>query len=240
MPGMVSGISSIVSNIDLEKIAQAYIIPLDEETDEPVLDEEFALQYVPESVHDNKATEWVSKIIRGLSHPLHDFVAGGDRKISFQVVLTRDIQDPPDTSSAEAAEQRKQDGVDAHNVDVVAGSHLLRSFLYPVYPSRAVALPPRRMLLVMPKYELNYGGQFGGSASDNGSDALPCFMSQADKIYEESFPDGTPRILVMQCEFIETIEYKGAIRPVNGLDVFDSSPLGGNLVRYTLRPVKSG
>jgi hypothetical protein len=239
MPGVVSSIASIVVNGESKKIAQAYIIPLDEETDEPVLEEEFALQYFPETVNDHKATEWVQKIIRGLSHPLHDFVSGGDRKISFQVIFTRDMPDDLDESRVDAAERRKNDGVDAYNVDVAAASHLIRSFLYPIYPSASISLPPRRLLLVLPGYELNYGGRFGGAASDNSADALPCFCTQADKIYEEAFEDGTPRILVMQCEFTETIQYQGAIRPVSGDDVFDATPGIGNLARYTIRPIRS-
>src|SRR3990172_6961093 len=50
------------------------------------------LQYFPESLSDSRAVNYETKEIPGGSHPLYQWVAGGERQLSFTAVFTQEIR----------------------------------------------------------------------------------------------------------------------------------------------------
>lgn len=242
--GMISGLVAVSQNF--EKTERAYIVPLHYKTDAPLPKEQFAFQYWPSTFTDNKITDYISKQIPGLSHPLKQFLSGGDRVVSFMAEFTRDVAPVRNLRPAEQAQRLKGMGLDLDNVDIGAAKRLLRSFLYPIYESQTNIFPPRKMLLVMPNMELGAGGKFGGSdtieATGAGADTMPCIMTLCDWTHEESFPNGAPRIASCQLEFVESIQFQGRVNPVDARDV--AGAVGsdgqvrpeGTLARYTIKP----
>ena len=89
--GAVNSLSSKLRGGLKPKAAKIYIVPLDiHSNDKPLIDEIRSFQYFPESISDTRATNYQTKIIPGLSHPLYQWTSSGAREISFQAVFTRD------------------------------------------------------------------------------------------------------------------------------------------------------
>ena len=61
-----------------------------------------AFQYYPEQISDSKSPEWVRKNIPGGSHPIVNFISGGERVLSFAAVFTND-QNPEKLGAVQAA-----------------------------------------------------------------------------------------------------------------------------------------
>jgi len=146
------------------KPARAYIIPLDIHHSDLILTgERKSFQYFPETVNDTRATNYQTKVIPGLSHPLYQWTSSGAREITFQVIFTRDraLSDDEKKSlnSSSTSSKRaivtddifnKQDlknnrdvslssaatfgrSTDLRNVDIPSAVAWLRSFTYPEY-----------------------------------------------------------------------------------------------------------
>jgi hypothetical protein len=223
--GKLKSFASIASS-SLPKSARIYIIPLNS-ADDTVDDGGIrAFQYFPESVHDNKVTNWQVKDIPGLSHPLYQWTSSGAREISFQVVFTRDLalsQQEYDTFQQRtklyfAALDRSLQGsisADPRNTDIPSAIAWLRQFKYPEYQQDASMFPspPRKMILGIPGLRLNHGNT--GLCPDE----IYCIMLNCEVSYEAFFGDGTPRYAVVQLSFAEIIQVLGGVRVIGASDV---------------------
>jgi hypothetical protein len=234
--------------------ARAYIVPLDGfNGDSPLDGDTRTLQYFPATVSDTHATNYQTKVIPGLSHPLYQWTSGGARTISFEAVFSRDRtytasekesisfgvfdvstlgESPlPSGSVARGSLSNK----DPRDVDIPSAVAWLKSFLLPEYsglrgtsgasPSRPN--PPRKLILGMPGLRLNWGVP-----------SLPptevyCIMKNCAVSYQAFFHDGTPRLTKVSLSFIEIIQINGRIMVQ---DASDRRSVGLN--GYTLNDQK--
>lgn len=231
---LVASLASVIKGGLVPKSARAYVIPLKETTDERDGGGAFLLQYFPETITDSKQTNWVTKEIPGLSHPLYQWTAGGPRIISFISVFSRDRAYTPDeraalamvgasiaSSNGPAAQVIAQQAGgsvfnDPRNVDIPSAIGRLRQFVYPTYVASAQnagkaerARPPRKLILNMPNLRLNFGNASGKYSEDD----VVCILLTADVTYEAFFNDGSPRLTKIALSFAETIQVGGRILP---------------------------
>jgi hypothetical protein len=241
---MANAINSFTSALRLgqaPKAARAYIIPLDiHNSDNVIKDDARTFQYFPESIQDSKATNYQTKVIPGLSHPLYQWTSSGARTIAFQAVYTRDRgltaserkavkitrqETKTFASSAKAAISSLGSmvsaatgiatNVDPRNVDIPSAVAFLRSFLDPEYSSdgRGVKGPiPDRPY---PPRKLILG--LPGVRMNWGVPSLPpsemyCIMTQCEVNYDGFFGDGTPRMARVDLSFSEIIQIAGEIK----------------------------
>jgi len=160
-------------------------------------------QYWPETLTDNRPSEWNGKGVPGGSHPIYQWAKGGERSISFTAIFTTDTK-PRDglltVGDVYSSQDRSpvsgiQPGV--RDVDIRMAINWLRWFTYPTYGLQDYrAYEPAKCLIVIPNSGIGY----------NGSDWVLCVMAQCDVTYEEFFPSGFPRIAEVQLEFRETVQ----------------------------------
>jgi hypothetical protein len=84
--------------------------------------ERLEFQYNPSEIGDDKTAQYADIRIPGISHPKHQFIAGGTRRITFKLFLFK-------------AEVKKQ----------VAW---LQSLLYPEHSGAMLKLPPHRVIFI--------------------------------------------------------------------------------------------
>jgi hypothetical protein len=218
------------------RTARVYLIPLDgHHGDVPLTGSKRAFQYFPSTISDSKATNYQTKVIPGLSHPLYQWTSGGARIISFQVVFTRDrtYNDTEADAIKEGIGKRGSNWLgrniesssyagailgiasnkDPRNVDIPSAIAWLRSFLLPEYsdgqgvrpPVPGRPLPPRKLILGIPGVRLNWGVP-----------TLPAteafvIMTACQVTHTSFFHDGTPRIAKVSLSFAEIIQVGGKI-----------------------------
>jgi len=223
--------------------ARAYIIPLDiHKGDEIIMSDKRELQYFPQTISDQKATNYQTKVIPGLSHPLYQWTSGGPRTISFQAVFSRDrtytddekssIRSPGPTSSLGVQAQRAagrasfqwgQSGIkdESRNVDIPSAIAYLRSFLDPEYSTNGQDTsstvpdrphPPRKMILGLPGMRINWG------VPSLPADEMYSIMTQCDVNYDGFFPDGSPRMARVDLSFAEIIQIQGTVKVHDALN----------------------
>jgi hypothetical protein len=215
--------------------ARAYLIPLDPfKEDIPILDFQRSFQYFPSSLSDSQATNYQTKVIPGLSHPLYQWMSGGARGIAFEAIFTRDRtysdaeQDSIDfgtsksgAASAEAASRLYYgasnlgiaNNSDPRNVDIPSAVAWLRSFLLPEYSADGVSFPsvpqrprpPPKLILGMPGMRLNWG------IPTLPATEIYVIMTGCEVNYEGFFHDGTPRMAKVALSFAEIIQVGGKI-----------------------------
>lgn len=220
------------------KPARAYIIPLNIfKGDDPMTGDQRSFQYFPASVADGQATNYQTKIIPGLSHPLYQWTSGGARAISFEAVFTRDRtytsaeQDAIDSDS-NAFQDARRGGVvsgykikaiasndDPRNVDIPSAVGWLRSFLLPEYSKDGQGTfsgtperprPPQKLILGLPGMRINWG------IPDLPASEMYCIMTACEVSYEGFFHDGTPRMAKVGLSFAEIIQVGGRITVHDG------------------------
>ena len=228
----ISSVTSLVKGGGRPTPARAYIIPLDiYNNDTALVGEKRYFQYFPESITDAKQTNYDNKNITSLSHPIYQWISGGERIVSFTAIFTRD-EAPTKAETSYLANARAAAATtntivgefadvgdvgkkfsDPRNVDIPSAVAWLRSFQYPWYASnyngvgpRQHPKPPRKLLLGVPGVRLNYGDL------SNISTELCCIMTQCEPSYEGFFSDGSPRIARVQLQFAETIQRGGRVR----------------------------
>jgi hypothetical protein len=241
MAGTIRGLASAYQSGNRPKSARAYIIPLDNDNhkdDRPLTDQLRALQYFPESIHDNKVTNWQPKEIPGLSHPLYQWTTGGAREIGFTAIFTRDTATPDEDKRTGwkpdffALANGTKNTNEPRDVDIPSAIQWLRSFKYPGYSGPtgsgnvSYPVPPRKMILGMPGVGLNHGDQ------SLLADEIHCIMLACDVTYDAFFNNGVPRIAKVNLNFAEIIQIGGMVR------VQDSSTLrAGGLGGYNLSDI---
>lgn len=215
MPTLSSLTSKLGTKLNSKK-SSVTLIEVDE-SQRPVADDRgkinsLTLQYYPESLSDNKTVNNTTKEIPGGSLPLYQWVASGERLITFTAVFTTDmdlteIRSPADVVTGEVA---------GHNPDIRSAITWLRQFELPRYLnggeaslSSTFTQAPSRLKLVVPNSGI---GMYGG---DDGifrhPDAVLCIMTQCDVTIESSFPSGLPRIATVSLAFAQVGQYRGSV-----------------------------
>jgi len=212
--------------------ARAYIVPLHgRKGDTPVDEETRTLQYFPATISDTHATNYQTKVIPGLSHPLYQWTSGGARTISFEAVFSRDrtyTEEERDNISFRVSTLSTlgksygstniargiMSNKDPRNVDIPSAVAWLKSFLLPDYSTDgddtygstpARPRPPRKLILGMPGVRLNWG------VASLPSTEIYCIMKGCAVSHQAFFHDGTPRLSKVALSFAEIIQVGGRI-----------------------------
>jgi hypothetical protein len=234
MPALPTGlITQLTGDTHHPKLARAYLAAVDlvagetppwleKEVEDPFTtanDPGIAFQYWPESLNDSRGSEWNPRSIPGGSHPIYQWTQGGERRLSFTAIFTRDHEPPPReeagglagiastvTGALESAAQAVGLGgpvVDKiRNVPIESAVRWLRYFTYPYYDDDDLRVfEPPKVLLVLPGSKLNI----------NGDDEITCVMTTCDITYEAWFPGGAPRIVEVSLEFAEVVQGMGKV-----------------------------
>lgn len=211
----IRSLSSIVNMFAGSEPVKAQIIPLNPNgTENSSLSRAF--QYFPNEISDSKSVNYASKNIPGGSHPLYQFVNGGDRTISFTAIFTSD-EDPasPDLLSALQGGLDigigsltnlitggpSQSGATKHNAPVESAVIWLRSFMYPSYAQKTASPPP-----VVRLYLPNSGIHGATPEGILVVDSVDCIMTQCDVVYDSFYRNGKQRITTVTLSFNETIQ----------------------------------
>jgi len=167
-----------------------------------------ALQYWPESLTDSRGAEWNPRNIPGGSHPIYQWTHGAERRLSFTTIFSTDTAPPDETAGRDDpyADFSLSNGIQkgTRDMDIRAAISWLRYFTYPMYGRGADfrAFEPPKVILVFPNTALGH----------DGSDYVVCVMTQCDVTYEAWFPNGVPRLVEVQLEFAEVVQYGGRVR----------------------------
>ena len=235
------------------KPARAYLIPLDGfKSDELRLGDQRSFQYFPATVADSQATNYQTKVIPGLSHPLYQWTSGGARIIAFEAIFTRDrTYTSAERESINVGDQKAALGSvfgpgpvlslgiaandDPRNVDIPSAVAWLRSFLLPEYSTDGRGTfsvtpqrprPPPKLILGLPGMRVNWG------VPTLPSSEVYVIMTGCEVTYEGFFHDGTPRMAKVALAFAEIIQVGGRISVHDG-----STKRGAGLGGYTLNDV---
>lgn len=236
MPALPTGlITQLSGESHRPKLAKAYMSAIDlaEGESPPWMEKGFKVdpgivfQYWPESISDTRPSEWNPRNIPGGSHPIYQWTHGGERRLSFTAVFTRDHEPPHKqqgggllgdvVSGLETLQSDIQEagfggpGVDkTRNVPITEAIRWLRYFTYPYYGDGDLRVfEPPKCLLVLTGSQLNINGQ----------DGINCVMTTCDVTYEAWFPDGSPRIVEVSLEFAEVVQADGKIAFHNRADM---------------------
>lgn len=240
------------------KPARAYIVPLDSfDGDSVAYGEERTFQYFPATISDTHATNYQTKVIPGLSHPLYQWTSGGARTISFEAVFSRDRtytrSEKDSLSEGDGArfysalgagrnfkgQKLAASGIasnkEPRDVDIPSAIAWLRSYLLPQYsedgstfsPVPSRPRPPRKLILGMPGVRLNWG------VPTLPSTEVFCIMKGCSVSYQAFFHDGSPRLAKVALSFVEIIQIGGRIVVQDGGNK-SAVALGG----YTLNDQK--
>jgi hypothetical protein len=189
-----------------------------------------AFQYFPDTINDSKAVNYQQKEIAGGSLPLYQWIAGGERLITFTAIFTSDVDlvtaEAPTGLIAKAVgtagqgirERLQSAGESRRNVDIRSAIVWLRRYMFPTYVKdesngTKVGVPltyaPSKLMLVMPGSGIGLAG--GESAATTSMDAVLCVMTQCDVTYEKFFPSGLPRIASVSLGFAQIPQLGGHI-----------------------------
>jgi hypothetical protein len=214
------------------KPARGYLIPLDGFKGDTVIEDQTrSFQYFPATISDSQATNYQTKVIPGLSHPLYQWTSGGARTIAFEAIFTRDRT----YTESELAALKKgavkaafayvisgdnyaglniAQNDDPRNVDIPSAVAWLRSFLLPEYSTDGKGTfsstpqrprPPRKIILGLPGVRLNWG------VPELPAEQVYVIMTGCEVAYEGFFHDGSPRIAKVALAFAEIIQVGGRI-----------------------------
>lgn len=212
MPGLIGLNEALFTQVD-DRRADVMLYSLDEK-DDSIGKAPLAFQYFPESMTDTKAINYQQKEIPGGSLPLYQWIASGERLISFTAQFTSDVNIIDQPEIMQGPDKRR-------NVDVRSALLWLRRHLVPHY-GRAASTPgdqvvfsdrtyaPAKIRLHIPNSGI---GLLGGGRSDASvsKDAITCLMTQCEITYQAWFPNGLPQIAEVQLAFAETPQINGRI-----------------------------
>lgn len=163
-----------------------------------------AFQYFPETINDSKGAEYARRSIPGGSHPLVQFVNGGERVIAFVATFTQSKN--PEGQGLLAAMLNGSFsfsiGEDTkHNLPqggIATAIAWLRSFTYPEYDDNGVMIPPPAACVYLPN-----SGLIG---SGNYLDSFIGVMTDCNVVYEAFHRNGEPRIVAVSLSFLEVVQ----------------------------------
>ena len=190
----------------------------------------FVFQYWPESVSDSDETTYSEKLIPGGSHPLQQWVGGGNRTISFDAVFTEEVEFNQQDPNASSRTFGPVGISERYSVDVAAAIAKLRQHLYPEYTALSkniLAKPPNKLILVLPNTRIGHD-----------SDAVPVILKSMNVNIESSFPSGRIRVATVSLSFTEIVQRgngeRASIRFVDRTRMFKEGGFAtGN--RYSFR-----
>lgn len=230
---LIKSLASIIGPRENEQIASAILGELDTNDDTAVPKYQIPFQYFPETIQDSRSVEYVSKVPVGSSHPIYQWVGGSPRSISFQAVLTADLQPPskiPSSSTqdnfAKAASKLESFGAAVSSVikspagafggliQNKAGTDIDRKYNIDIgaYIAwlRAKTYPVYSAKYIAPPklvlYLPNSGIVGAKVAGLSIRDSIFCIMTNCNVTYEAFFHNGAPRIAVVDLEFVEIIQ----------------------------------
>lgn len=191
-------------------------------------------QYYPDSISDNKTINYQAKEIFGGSLPLYQFIAGGERQISFTAVFSCDsdlLNGKTQEAQTALYERLRSTGQERRNVDIRAAVMWLRQYMLPSYQDAStesqlsqdtggtqLTFAPSKILLSMPGTGIGY---FGGDDTSSGPDSIICHMSQCDVTISEMFPSGLPRAATVQLAFVQEPQSAGSVIFPSRTDFYD-------------------
>jgi len=151
----------------------------------------FVFQYWPESLSDEWGVEYSTKTIPGGSHPLYQYIGGGERTISFEAVFTSEVEDNGAAKNSNIPSSR-------YTVDIKAAIARLESFKLPSYPKNGEngrVKPPPKLVLTFP------GSNLGRYIDD-----VVVILKSVGWNYVSWFPSGIPRVVTASLSFSEIIQ----------------------------------
>lgn len=218
------------------RTARVYLIPLNGHNGDAVMSGlRRNFQYFPATISDQQATNYQTKVIPGLSHPLYQWTSGGARTITFQTVFTRDrsysakerdaIKEGVGTRASELGKTWSlgdttsktlniMSNKDNRNVDIPSAIAWLRSHLLPEYSMNGEGTfqstpqkprPPRKLILGIPGLRINWGVPVLPATE------VYVIMTGCQVVYEAFFHDGSPRIAKVNLSFAEIIQVGGRV-----------------------------
>lgn len=232
--GLISSIASVVNPESGKATARAYLAELDA-TGNVDPNDAYEFQYFPETISDQRDVPLETKQALGSSHPIYQWVHGGERKISFQAIFTSDEDYGPilesRTSTALNIASRatsllkdplqsigsaliKNQNSDPYSVSVSAAIAWLRSKTYPLYTSGNVQAPPKLCLW------LENSGITSFVNSSFQVSTVPVLMTSCNVEYEAFFRSGAPRIVVVSLDFVEIVQVSKNWRFVSRKDLY--------------------
>ena len=183
------------------------------------------LQYYPESISIDRATEYAKKHPIGGSHVLYQWIHGSERTLSIDAVFTAETDDwqintPSPLSSVEQianavgnfAKNPISAGINIlrgggqppnkNHVDVPSACLWLQSKTYPLYGSKSKSVqPPPKLALHMPNSAIK---TFIGHQVLQ--DIFYCVMTRCSIKLTSFFKSGAPRIAEISLSFEEIIQ----------------------------------
>ena len=167
-----------------------------------------AFQYFPERITDTRSPNYSQKEIPGGSHPLYQFVSGGERVIAFDAIFTNDSSGEGDAGGLiggvlgflggqETANKKINSNARIDVVDIAAVIEELRKFTYPTYPDK-ISKPPPLIVFYLPGS--------GIVSADGARDSIVGILGRCDVTYEAFHRNGTPRIAVVGLEIREVVQ----------------------------------
>lgn len=154
----------------------------------------FTFQYWPESINDTYTPNYNEVPIPGGSHPLYQYVGGGERSISFTATFTSEVKDSSSSGGFSG------EHIDRYTVDVKGAIARLQRYLYPHYGKGGVLgvveAPPKLVL------------SFPGTNLGRDRDEVLVILREAPVTYTHWYPDGTPRIAQLELMFSETVQHR--------------------------------
>lgn len=220
MPGLPENILTQLTSLGHKsRLQRCYLVAQDLPVGEtpPWGDEGIAFQYWPESLSDNRTSDWTPRNIPGGSHPIYQWTHGGERAFSFTSIFTTDTNpgddlgigtqdrivagDPYDDVKDKPLSGLVTQGETPRDIDLRSVVSWLRWFTYPSYDGASGGNSlrvhePAKCLLVMPNTNLGY----------DGSDFILCVMRSCQVTYQAWFPNGFPRIIEVGLEFAEVVQ----------------------------------
>lgn len=178
-------------------------------------------QFFPETITDTKPSEWQSRDIPGLSHPLYHWVSGGGRTISFTAIFARD--NDPEEIGDDTLEAVVGGGADKElNYNIEAAIAWLRSFQLPTYTEDMEPLPPPKLLLAFAGMRIGLDGSTKG---------ILCHVGNVDVTYQALFPSGWMRYAEVGLSFTEHIQRDMKVVPFDRRTLIEESQFHKKLPR---------
>lgn len=215
MAGLVGLATALGPGLLSEKRSMATLIELAVDSDKAISAQAF--QYFPESISDNKAVNWQTKEIPGGSLPVYQWVASGERTISFTAQFSADIDlallvTEAGAFAGNAAKERlKSSGQGERNVDIRSAILWLRQYMLPTYDSsKQRTIPPAKLKLNLPQSGIGLAGGSNNFTSQE-PDSIVCVMTSCDVTWEKFFPSGNPRLASVSLAFAQIPQYNQVV-----------------------------
>lgn len=230
----LNSIASAIGPSEEDRPGEVVLIPLDDQgrVDLESFGDPLRFQYFPETLTDGKQINYQQKEIPGGSLPIYQWVASGERLISFTAVfstdtdLTSNVEDGVNITGSGS-------GLQDRNVDIRSAIAWLRSFMNPRYVNGSsggggaasteglspgaggsptsgftyMTKPPKRVRLYIPNSGIGVSGGVVSAQVPALPDSVTCVMTQCEVTYQAFFPSGLPRLVEVQLGFAQIPQY---------------------------------